>query len=118
MEQNSRSEQADFLSSQAVTFESMLVDCLGCKWTLLLLNYIDEGVDRPGKLVKLINGLTTKVLNENLTRMQTYGLIEKLVYDESPPKVQYKLTQFGLKLREVLEDVKRLQGQFMDSADR
>ncbi len=92
----------------------MLIDCLGCKWTMILLNHIGRGVNRPGQLVRIVDGLTTKVLNQNLARMLQYGLVEKRVYAEIPPKVEYQLTPFGIELCEVLLKLKQLQSQYTE----
>ncbi|MFZ3154999.1 winged helix-turn-helix transcriptional regulator [Pseudomonas sp.] len=93
-------------------FEQMLIDCLGCKWTMVLLEHIVRGVNRPGKLVKLVEGLTTKVLNQNIARLLNYRVVEKRVYAEVPPKVEYQLTPFGLELYGILLKLKELQGKY------
>jgi DNA-binding HxlR family transcriptional regulator len=80
----------------------MIVDCLGCKCTIILIENIDRGINRPGQLVKVAEGLTTKVLNQCLDRMISYGIIEKKSFAEIPPKVEYYLTPFGLELNELL----------------
>ena len=101
------------LAEKTTSFERMLIDCLGCKWTMALLDHIGRGVNRPGQLVRIVDGLTTKVLNQNLTRMLKYKLLEKRVYAEIPPKVEYQLTPFGVEVYKVLLKLKALQSQYV-----
>lgn len=95
-------------------FNSIIADCLGCKWTILLMKHIDRGVNRPGKLVKITAGLSTKVLNQCLNRMMSYGILEKKSFAEIPPKVEYYLTPFGSDLQKLLTEIELLQIKYFD----
>lgn len=90
---------------------SMFEDCVGCKWTLHILMQIRNGVNRPGALVKTKKGLTTKVLNERLTKMIQFGILEKLSYPEVPPRVEYHLTSFGQEFVEILDRIEALRSK-------
>lgn len=90
----------------------MFEDCLGCKWTIHLLAQIRCGTNRPSALVKTKKGLTTKVLNECLTRLAQFGIVEKLSYPEVPPRVEYHLTPFGQEFAEILDQIETLQHKF------
>lgn len=95
---------------------AMFEDCLGCKWTIHLLTQIRCGTMRPSALVKTKEGLTTKVLNECLTRLIQFGIVEKLSYPEIPPRVEYRLTLFGQEFAEILDRIEALRHKFsMDS---
>jgi DNA-binding HxlR family transcriptional regulator len=85
-------------------------NCLGCKWTLLVLDRIRSGVKRPGRLEKAIPGITTKVLGERLEKLRRFGLIEKTAFPEIPPRVEYRLSSFGKRLVRILDSVERLRG--------
>jgi DNA-binding HxlR family transcriptional regulator len=91
----------------------MFEDCIGCKWTLHILIQIRSGVNRPRALVKTKPGLTTKVLNERLSRMVQFGILEKLSHPEVPPRVEYQLTPFGQAFLEILDRVEDLHCKFM-----
>ena len=95
-------------------FNSIIVDCLGCKWTILLMEHIAKGINRPGKLVKVIDRLTTKVLNQCLNRMINYGILEKKSFAEIPPKVEYYLTPFGWDMHELLREIELLQIKYFE----
>ena len=93
-------------------FNGMIIDCLGCKWTVLLIENIAIGINRPGKLVKIADGLTTKVLNQCLNRMINYQILEKQSFSEIPPRVEYYLTPFGEELNELLTDIRLLHTKY------
>lgn len=81
----------------------------GCKWSLTVYQLLKLGVYRPGKMVKSVEGLTTKVLNDCLRKNVSFGILERIAYAELPPKVEYRLTPFGEKFTRVLENLESLQ---------
>lgn len=98
-------------SSQDVDVATILQNVLGCKWTLHILGQIRQNVNRPGELVRSADGLTTKVLNERLTKLIRFGILLKTSYPEVPPRVEYELTEFGKRFSNLLDEVDRLQNE-------
>ena len=88
---------------------AMLEYIVGCKWSIRILTLIRQGVDRPGAITRSIDGLTTKVQNDCLNKMLSFGILEKISYPEVPPRVEYKLTNFGQRLIAILDAVAQLQ---------
>lgn len=86
--------------------------CIGCKWTLHVLEAIRSGTHRPGQLERTAEGLTTKVLNERLVKLVRFGILEKTSWPEIPPRVEYHLTPFGRRFVEILDQVSQLQDEF------
>jgi len=91
---------------------NIVENVIGCKWSLLALSLIKQGVSRPGAMVRSVDGLTTKVLNERLTKMVRYGILDKRSYPEVPPRVEYEFTPFGERLVKILEEIEGLQGYY------
>jgi DNA-binding HxlR family transcriptional regulator len=87
----------------------MVEDIVGCKWSLAVLGRVREGVRRPGALEHSLPGLSTKVLNERLRKLQRYGIVARTAYAEVPPRVEYTLTPFGERFAQVLDGVDALQ---------
>jgi DNA-binding HxlR family transcriptional regulator len=87
----------------------MVEDIIGCKWSLSVLDLVSRGVARPGAMQRSIDGLSTKVLNERLRKLLRYGLIERQVFAEVPPHVEYRLTAFGRRFERVLEHIRSLE---------
>jgi len=87
----------------------MVEDIVGCKWSLAVLERVRSGVSRPGALEHSLPGLSTKVLNERLRKLQRYGIVSRTAYPEVPPRVEYALTPFGRKFVQVLDGVAALE---------
>jgi DNA-binding HxlR family transcriptional regulator len=80
----------------------------GCKWSLRILGLIRQGICRPGAIERELAGLTTKVQNYYFRRMVTLGILERIVYPEVPPHVEYHLTDFGLRFIPILDAIEEL----------
>ena len=62
-------------------------------------------------MVRSVEGLTTKVLNECLRRNTSFGILERVSYNEVPPRVEYKITPFGIKFVSILDELEKLQSE-------
>jgi DNA-binding HxlR family transcriptional regulator len=87
----------------------MVESIVGCKWSLAVLASIRAGVNRPGAIARSHEGLSTKVLNERLAKMLKFGIVEKKVFPEIPPRVEYGLTAFGEKFAGILDKVEEVE---------
>ena len=76
------------------------------KWKFLIIRELLNGTKRFGELKKSVTGITQKVLSAKLKEMEECGLVERTVYPQIPPKVEYTLTDVGYSLRPVLEALK------------
>ncbi len=70
---------------------------------------LDKGINRPGEMVRSVEGLTTKVLNVCLKKNVNFGILEKLSYNEIPPRVEYNVTHFGQKFLKIVDAIEKLQ---------
>ncbi len=87
----------------------MVEDLVGCKWSLAVLGQIRHGVRRPGEIERAIDGLSQKVMNERLRKLQQFGIVEKFAFAEVPPRVEYRLSAFGRRFVRLLDSIERLQ---------
>jgi DNA-binding HxlR family transcriptional regulator len=76
---------------------------LSGKWTLLILFQINENVMRYGELKRAIPGISEKMLIQELNMLVENKLVSKKAYPEIPPKVEYTLTELGLKTLPIVE---------------
>ncbi|PSM42406.1 transcriptional regulator [Streptomyces dioscori] len=76
------------------------IEIISGKWAVVTLFALTDGPVRHGDLVELIGGVSRKVLTQTLRRLQDNGLIERRVYAEAPPRVEYGLTELGRTLEE------------------
>ena len=89
---------------------SMVESIVGCKWSVQLLVLITDGSHRPSALLRSCPGLSAKVMNERLSKMIHFDILQRTVFGEKPPvEVEYRLTRFGLRFICILEEVRRLQ---------
>ncbi|GEA13191.1 winged helix-turn-helix transcriptional regulator [Alteromonas sp. KUL49] len=88
---------------------NMVETIYGCKWSLTVYQMLADGVNRPGEMVRHVEGLTTKVLNQCLRKNIEFGILERIAYNEVPPRVEYRVTQFGEKFMKVLSEIEKLQ---------
>lgn len=79
---------------------------LGCKWKVLIIRELLTGTKRFCELKKSVKGITQKVLTSKLRELEELELLERKVYEQSPPKVEYTLTDVGYSLHTVLEALK------------
>lgn len=81
------------------------IKMIGCRWKILIIKELLEGTKRFGQLKKGVTGITQKVLTSKLRELEESGLIERTVYPQIPPKVEYTLTDVGYSLRVVIESL-------------
>jgi len=79
------------------------LDVIGGRWKGVILYHLLEGKQRFSQLSRELNGITQRVLTLQLREMEADGLIERKVYAEVPPRVEYSLTERGMTLRPVVE---------------
>ena len=80
------------------------------KWALLILNILSEnGTTRFNAISKALPDISSKVLSNTLKQLQHDHLIERNIYPEIPPRVEYSLTELGKSLMPIL-------GQLIDWA--
>jgi len=102
-----------FFSRRAAASRSarMVEEISGCKWSLTVYQLLAAGINRPGAMVRSVEGLSTKVLNQCLRKNQHFGIIERIAYPEVPPRVEYVLTPFGAKVVRIVDELKNLHGE-------
>ena len=76
---------------------------IGDKWKVLILRDLLTGTKRFGELKKSVGGVSQKVLTSQLRDMEESGLVNRKVYAEVPPRVEYSLTDLGKSLNPILE---------------
>jgi DNA-binding HxlR family transcriptional regulator len=79
---------------------------IGDKWKVLIIRELLPGTKRFNEIHHSIDGVSQKVLTQKLREMESDGLLERKVYAEVPPKVEYSLTELGKSLGPVLDSLK------------
>ena len=79
------------------------VQIIGSKWKLLILRNLLQRPWRFNELKKDLEGISQKVLTDSLRSMEADGIVDRTVYAEVPPRVEYALTELGETLRPILD---------------
>ena len=76
------------------------ISVIGGKWKAVILYYLlNEGVHRFTELRRKVPGISEKILTQQLRDLERDGVIQRKVYPEVPPKVEYSITEYGETLR-------------------
>jgi len=83
-------------TSEKVALVREMLGRVGDKWTLLVIEALDEaGELRFSRLRDRIGGVSQKMLTKTLRELERDGLVTRTVHPEVPPRVEYKLTRLG-----------------------
>ncbi|MFE2288686.1 winged helix-turn-helix transcriptional regulator [Streptomyces sp. NPDC059443] len=90
-------------------------EVLANRWDSVIVFILGEGGPmRPRDLLARIGGISPKVLNEALRRLEFNGLVERQVYAEAPPRVDYTLTEAGAALLTPIRAMGAWAGRYAD----
>lgn len=81
------------------------INLIGNKWKLLIIRDLLDGTKRFGELRKNLTGISQRVLTENLRDLENDGLLNRKVYAEVPPRVEYSLNKTGLSLKPIIDSM-------------
>jgi DNA-binding HxlR family transcriptional regulator len=82
-------------------------EIIGAKWTALLVHDLSEGPRRFSELEHSCAGISPRTLSERLRALEEEGVVERRSYAESPPRVEYELTDKGEALLPIIEEMRR-----------
>ena len=81
------------------------MNLIGTKWKPLILFHLIEGALRSGILQKKIPGISNKMFTQTVRELEKDGLISRKVYPVVPPKVEYRLSNRGKSLENILRSL-------------
>jgi DNA-binding HxlR family transcriptional regulator len=93
-------EEADLRRADSLARE--IFSDVANKWALLIIDVLGEDTLRFGEVRNGIEGISHKMLTQNLRMLERYGLVDRKVHPTVPPRVEYTLTEPGRALRETV----------------
>lgn len=80
----------------------LTLEVIGGRWKGVIMYHLTKGTLRFGQLKRLIPGITQRMLTLQLRELEADGLVERKVYPEVPPKVEYALSDVGRTLQPII----------------
>lgn len=77
---------------------NLFLEVINGKWKIQVIWCIYSGIKRPGELHRKIPKASRRVLDSQLKQLTDHGILNKIIYDELPLKVEYELTALGTSL--------------------
>ena len=91
------------------------IKMLGDRWKVQIIECLMDGTKRFGELKRELGDITQKVLTSNLRMLEENGILERHVYAQIPPRVDYTLTNLGYNLRPVIDSMVAWAEQYRES---
>ena len=93
------------------------LDVIGGRWKGVILFHLLDEKKRFGELKKFMPDVTQRMLTLQLRELEENGIIDRKVYAEVPPKVEYSLTEFGKSLEPILLLMRDWGRQYVDKTE-
>jgi DNA-binding HxlR family transcriptional regulator len=81
-------------TSDPEIFRSVL-ERVGDKWSLLLIGILEEAPKRFTELLRIVPGISRRMLTVSLRALERDGLVTRTIFAEVPPRVEYRVTDLG-----------------------
>ena len=80
---------------------------IGGRWKTIILYILGERTLRFGEISARIPAISRKVLTSQLKELVSDGILKRKKYNETPPRVEYSITEFGRSLQTVLSEMEK-----------
>ena len=81
------------------------LEVIGGKWKCVILCHLTHEKKRTSELKRLMPNITQKMLTQQLRELEEDGVINRIVYNQVPPKVEYELSEYGRSLEGILDSL-------------
>ena len=83
------------------------IELIGKRWTGAIIHTLMSGPRRFGELLDVVPGLHDRLLSERIKELEAEGVVQRIVYPETPVRIEYELTPMGRDLEKVVAEVQR-----------
>ena len=78
---------------------------IGGKWKPVIIHLIRKGDNRYSIFQRKITDISRQTLTNQLRELEHDGLVERIIFPEIPPRVEYRLTELGMSLIPILDSM-------------
>ena len=107
-------EQSETCTTQPVGRAMRL---LGDRWTLMLVYNLLNGPRRFGELLEALGNVSPKTVSQRLKMLEEIKFVERQAFAEIPPRVEYRLTEKGLALVDIIEAIRQFGERYLSDAE-
>src|SRR5438128_10506657 len=86
-------------------------------WTLIIVYTLLSGTKRFGELLQALGNVSPKTLSQRLKMLEEIGFVQRQAYLEIPPRVEYRLTEKGLALVDIMEAIKQFGERYLSEGE-
>jgi DNA-binding HxlR family transcriptional regulator len=90
------------------------IELIGRRWVGAIVRALAGGITRFGELRATIPDINDRILSERLKDLEAEGIVQRLVYPETPVRIEYHLTAKGQALQPIMEAVLQWAGAWLD----
>lgn len=84
--------------------KELTLSIISGKWKIVILWHLGhEGPHRYGQLFRLFKNISNRILTKQLRELEQDDIIERIIYDETPPRVEYLMTERGMTLLPIVD---------------
>nr|WP_143186115.1 MULTISPECIES: winged helix-turn-helix transcriptional regulator [Paenibacillus] len=81
------------------------LEVIGGKWKCVILCHLTHGTMRTSDLKRHMPNITQKMLTQQLRELEQDGIVNRISYNQVPPKVEYELSDYGRTLSSILDSL-------------
>ncbi len=107
-------EPSEICASQPV---GRALRLLGDVWTLMIVYTLLTGTKRFGELLEAMGNVSPKTLSQRLKLLEELGFVQRQAFLEIPPRVEYRLTEKGLALVDIMEAIKQFGQRYLSEVE-
>ena len=90
---------------------------LGDVWTLIIVYTLLQGTKRFGELLEAVGNASPRTVSQRLKMLEEMGFVQRQAFLEIPPRVEYRLTEKGLALIDIMEAIKHFGERYLSDVD-
>lgn len=90
---------------------------LGDMWTLMIIYQLLNGPRRFGELLEALGNVSPRTVSQRLKMLEESGFVQRQAFAEIPPRVEYRLTEKGLALLDIMEAIRRFAEQHLTESE-